>query len=69
MAPVPTPTQRLADLLLGRPLREYVDEKRAAGLSWRRISQALAADTEGSVDVTHETLRSWMVDTPKAAAS
>jgi len=61
---MPTPTQQLADRLLGRPLAEYVAEKRSAipRWPWRLISQQLAADTDGQVAVSHEALRGWHPD-------
>ena len=52
-------THRYADLVLGRPLAEYVTEKRNAGISWRRISLDIRDDTAGQVDITYETLRKW----------
>lgn len=66
-----SPTRRLADLLLGRPVEEWISERRLAGRSWRLIERDLRETTEGEVDVTHETLRSWCPDdpAPKAAAS
>lgn len=54
-----TPSHRLADVLLPTTLAEFVSTKRAAGRSWRLIARDLLEDTEGQVDVTPETLRSW----------
>lgn len=56
-----TPTQRLAERILGRPLAEYVTEKRNARpqWSWRLIAEQLAEDTHGEVVVTRESLRNW----------
>lgn len=51
--------QRLASRMLRRDVGEYVAIKRAEGLSWRRLAQALSKDTRGEVDVTAETLRAW----------
>ena len=61
---MPTPTQELADRLLGRPLAEYVAEMRSARprWPWRLISRQLAADTDGQVNVSHEALRGWYPD-------
>lgn len=61
MRPAPTPTQRLAELALGRPLDEYVAEKRNAKprWSWQLIAEQLAEDTNGQVVVTREALRNW----------
>ncbi len=57
----PTASQVLAEVLLQRPLSEYVAEKRTATPKWpwRLIATQLATDTDGKVDVTHETLRQW----------
>lgn len=57
--PVPTPTQRLADHILGEPLAARVERDRKAGKSWRVIARDLYVETGGQVDVTHETLRTW----------
>jgi hypothetical protein len=64
MAQSLTPSQRLAEIALGRPLAEYVAEKRNARprWPWRLIAEQLAADTGGEINVTHETLRGWYAD-------
>lgn len=65
-----TPTQRLAEHLLGRSLLEYVTEKRnqeRPRWSWQAIADQLKADTEGQVAVSREVLRSWYADTEVAA--
>lgn len=56
-----TANQRLAEVLLDRPLVDYIAERRQVTpkLSWRKIARQLAADTDGQVDVTPETLRLW----------
>lgn len=61
MAEPQTPSQALAEVVLGRPLSEYVAEKRSARpqWSWQLISEQLTADTDGRVTVTRETLRQW----------
>ena len=66
-----TPTQQVAELILGRPLAEYVAEKRSARprWPWRLIAEQLATDTDGQVTVTHEALRSWFPDRVDQAAS
>jgi hypothetical protein len=63
-AGVQSPTYRLADILLGGKLADYVHEARAAGRSWRRIAIDLRDVTKTEIDVTHETLRSWFPDEP-----
>ena len=45
--------------VLGRPLADYVEEKRADGQSWRTISRDLYVDTDRQVDIAYETLRTW----------
>lgn len=61
MASALSPSQVLADHLLGRSLADYVAEKRTSRprWSWRLIAEQLAEDTDGKVDVTGETLRNW----------
>lgn len=59
-----TPTQRLAGLILGEPLEDFVRARRAEGRPWRHIARDLWEATSGDVDVTHETLRTWYPDTP-----
>lgn len=54
-----TPTQRLADHLLGESAETWIKAKRDAGLSWRRVSLVLRDETDGQIDVTPTTLISW----------
>lgn len=54
-----TPAQHLADLLLDRPVEEWARERRARGLSWRRIALELRDVTGGKVDVAPATLIAW----------
>lgn len=63
---MPTPNHVLADHLLGGEgqLAELVDQRRAEGVSWRRIARELEERT--GVVVTHETIRSWF---PEQVAS
>lgn len=62
-----TPTQRLASLLLGQPVTDWITDKRDAGLSWRLTARELCTTTQGQVDVTAETLRGWTGSTERAA--
>lgn len=58
----PTPRQRLASLLLGEDLGDWVAERRRdpeLRLSWRMIARQLRDATNGEIDVTGETLRLW----------
>lgn len=59
-----TPTQLLAGVKLGRPLVDYVSEKRTARpkWSWELIADQLAADTDGDIVVSREALRQWYGD-------
>jgi len=56
-----TPSQRLAAIKLGRPLSDYVDEKRNARPQWpwQLIADQLEADTDGEIVVSRESLRQW----------
>ena len=56
-----TPTQRFAALKLGRPLSDYVAEKRTSvpRWSWAQIADQLADDTDGDIVVSREALRQW----------
>lgn len=69
MSPVKSITHRYADELLDRPLAEYVAEQRADGVSWRRIALNLRDETDGEIDITYETLRSWFPDPEPAGAT
>lgn len=55
-----TPTQRLAGILLGEPVNQWISLRRSNGVSWRAIAKELDAATDGQVDVTYETLRGWL---------
>ncbi len=66
-----TPSQTLAEHLLGRPVGEYIAEKRSSRprWSWRLIAEQLGEDTAGKVVVTAETIRQWAASAPQAVAS
>lgn len=57
----PSAAALVAEIILGRPLADYVTEKRNAvpKWPWRLIAEQLATDTDGKVEVTHETIRQW----------
>lgn len=55
-----TPKMKLATLMLRRPVGEWITDARNRGLSWRAIAEQLAAETNGEITVTHETLRTWL---------
>lgn len=54
-----TATQQLASLLLKRDVNDFIAEKRAEGRPWRFVARDLYDATDGQVDVTYETLRTW----------
>lgn len=64
-----SPTQTLAEVILERPLAEYVAEKRSARprWPWKLIAEQLAADTEQRVNVSSEALRGWYAQSEVAA--
>lgn len=70
MALPATPTVRLAEVLLGGDgaLEEFVSSRRPQR-SWRLLARDLYEATDGQIDVTYETLRSWFPDEPVKAAS
>lgn len=57
-----TATQRLATILIGQDVNEFIAERRNAGRAWRFIVRDLYEATGGQVDVTYETLRQWNSD-------
>lgn len=63
---MPTPTQLAANHLLDGGLDEFVATRRADGRSWRLIARDLHEET--GLDVTHETLRTWFVETERVAS-
>lgn len=57
------PKRQLAEILLDRPLDEWVAERRTAHgwKSWDRMALELRVVTEGRVRLTGNTLRRWFV--------
>lgn len=58
----PSPTYRLAEVLLGEPLDQWVKQLRRDGASWRLIAMELWRATNHEVVVSFETLRTWFPD-------
>ena len=54
-----TPTQRLAGMLLGEPVDDWIARQRAEGKGWRTIAADLHERTNGQIDVSHEAVRRW----------
>lgn len=46
-------------MLLGQPVQDWISARRASGRPWRLIARDLYEQTNGQIDVTHETLRTW----------
>lgn len=69
VSPPDTPNIRLATMLLGRPVLDWVREKRAEDPqpSWTAIAEELNHRTNGAVVVTREAIRQWV--NPKQAAA
>lgn len=57
-SPAP-PRQRLADVLLGRPVLDVIAEARAAGISWPQIRDLIRDSTDGEIDVTWQAIQQW----------
>lgn len=57
LAAMESPSLRLATVLLGEPVRDWVVARRTAGASWPTIAEALALATNGQVSLSKEYLR------------
>ena len=57
-----TPNMKLASILLGQDVREWIGQRRSDGRSWRLISRDLYEATNKQVNVTHEAVRSWVTE-------
>jgi hypothetical protein len=51
---------REASALLGRPVGEFIAERRANSVAWRFIARELLDATDGEVDTTEVSLRAWL---------
>ena len=56
-----TDKQRLADLLLGEPVEDWIIRHRP-GLAWDKIAVELGRVTNDSVVITGVTCREWVLD-------
>lgn len=63
-----TPTRQLADNILPGGVDQFIAERRARGTSWRRIALDLRDTTDGTIDVTAETIRKWGLTTVEVVA-
>ncbi len=54
-----SPLQRLADLLLGRPVLDLIAEERTNGKTWPEIRDAICDATNGEIDVTWQAIQQW----------
>lgn len=63
MASGTAPRQRLASLLLSRPVMEFIAERRADDVPYRRIARDLRDATAGEIDVSDMTVRAWWLAT------
>jgi hypothetical protein len=57
-----TPVQRLASVLIGRPVTSFIAERRAAGDTWQTVRDALCEATAGEVDVTWQAVQKWAAE-------
>ena len=63
-----TPTQKLASMLLGQPVQQWLRDRYATGRSWRLVARDLYETTNGQIDITHEAARKWANEPEKASA-
>ena len=70
MATTATTTKRLAEVLLDESLDDFVLSRRAQTppRAWRLVARDLWEATDGQIDVTYETLRSWYPEQSSAAS-
>lgn len=62
-----TAHQRLADILLGEPVEQWVAARRAERISWRKISLRLR--DQHKLDIGEPTLRAWALAAEAEAAT
>jgi hypothetical protein len=54
-----TPKADYATYLLGRPVEDWIADRRASGRTWRQVSQDLEEATGGKIRAAAESVRSW----------
>lgn len=59
MGTTETANQRLASVILGRPVMDWIAEQRSSGHSWLTVATNLYDATDGEVDVSYEAVRLW----------
>jgi hypothetical protein len=59
-----TVTQALASALLGESVHEVIARLRSQGLSWQRVADQIANDTDGILVLNRETYRVWYEHRP-----
>lgn len=59
-----TVTQALASALLGEPVHAVLHRLRDQGLSWQRVADQIANDTDGILVLNRETYRIWYENGP-----
>ncbi len=62
-----TPNQKLAGMILGKPVKDYIRERRALGRSWRLVARDLYEVTNGQIDITYQAAKNWSADEDTAA--
>lgn len=53
------PNANIASRILGKNVTAWINQRRSEGATWRAIRDELARDTDGIIDVVHETVRAW----------
>ena len=64
-----TTGQHLADLMLGRPVEDWITDRRRDRRHWYEIADELSQLTGGKVAVTERTLRNWTSQPGEAASA
>lgn len=63
-----TPKGEFASHVLGRPIEEWLADRRAEGRTWRQIVEDLKSATGGKIRTSPETVRSWSLGSRQDAA-